>query len=352
MNFMERLTEDQVLKLSAFITDKNRTLEEIKRAQGIVLFHEGYPAKNILALTGLKRSTIIKARKNFIKNGLEALKSKRVAKKLKSFLTKTQRTEIAYMLNNKKPRDYNWDWDYWTTSVLANVILQLYDVKYKSKTSLYIIFKDSKFSFHKPEKLYAKRNQEQIDAWKEKNIPIVKEAFLDPETVILVEDEMILTNQTTLQKVWLPAGKPAYVESANSRTRKSFYGFLNLKTGKEVAFATDRQINETTAEILKDVLLPYVGKKVLLFWDNAPWHGGEYMRKFLATCSNLLIINFPPYAPEENPQEHVWRAARANVTHNKFISNIKETSEQLLKYLNETEFKYKFLGLSACAFTE
>lgn len=347
MNFMERLTDDQILKLSEFITDKNRTLEEIKRAQGIVLLHEKYLEKNILALTGLKRSTIVKARKKFIKNGLEALKSKRVTKKLKSFLTKNQRAEITYMLNNKKPRDYHMDLDYWTTSALANIILLLYDVKYKSKTSMYVFFKDSKFSFHKPEKLYAKRNQEQIDAWAEKNSSIVKEAFSDPETVILVEDEMILTNQTTLQKVWLPSGKPAYVESANSRTRKSIYGFLNVKTGKEVAFATYRQTNEITADILKKVLLPYAGKKVILYWDNAPWHGGEHMRKFLATCSNLLIINFPPYAPEENPQEHVWKAVRAKVTHNKFISNIKEVSEQLLTYLNETEFKYKFLGFSA-----
>ena len=348
MKFMEKLTENQILELSQFVLDKNRTLEEIKRAQGIILLHENYAEKSILMLTGLKRSTLIKARKKFIKHGLEALKSKRKIKKPKSLLTKNQRLEITHMLNNKTPKDYGWEEDdVWTSFILGKVILELYDVQYKSKTSLYLIFKQSKFSFHKPEKLYEKRDQAAIDEWKIKNEPIVQQAFLDPETVLLVEDEMILTNQTTLQKAWLPTGKSAYVESANTRSRKSFYGFLNIKTGKEKAVMTDKQNGETSVSVLKEVLADYADKKVILFWDNAPWHRSEEVKEYLRTCSNLRLINFPSYAPEENPQEHVWKAARANITHNTFMKNIKDASESFLKYLNETEFKYKFFGLSA-----
>lgn len=55
----------------------------------------------------------------------------------------------------------------------------------------------------------------------------------------------------------------------------------------------------------------------------------------------VQTINFPPYAPELNPQEHVWKAARANVTHNKYIGNIKKAASEVLYFLNNSLFEYK-----------
>ena len=347
MNFIEKLTIDQLSELSFFINEKNRTLEEIKRAQGIILLEANNDETIILSLTGLKRETIIKSRKKFIKHGLVALKSKRKIKKPYCLLTKNQKQEVAEILNKKQPRDYGWDWDYWTVAILAKVILDTYNVQYKSKSSLYLVFKQSKFSFHLPEKLYVKRNQADIDAWIENTKPIIEKYMADSDAIVLTEDEMILTTKTTVQKVWLPTGKPSYVEESNVKKRKSFYGFFDVKTGIERAFQSDFQNSETTIEMLIKILDIYQGKKILLLWDNAPWHRSQMIKDFLATCSNLLLVNFPRYAPEENPQEHIWKAARANVSHNKLLLKIEDISKLFLDYLNTTKFAYKFFGFSA-----
>lgn len=345
MNFMEKLTEKNRLELASFIKDKENALEEIKRAQAILLLSQQQSESMILALTGMKRTTTVKLRKKYIKNGIISLRNKQ--KKTKDLLTKSQREEIAVMLHSKTPRDYGWSHGYWTPNILSSLILELYSVKYKSKTSMYVIFKQSKFTYHKPDKTYERRDQKAIDEWKEKNAPIVAEALQNPETIILVEDEMIITSQTTTQKIWLPENYQAEIECSNVRKRKSIYGFLNIKTGDELAFKAEKQTSEISAKILKKVLDRYKGKKVLLFWDNAPWHLGKPMRDFLSTCSNFKIINFPPYAPDENPQEHVWKAGRAQVTHNRFISNIDAITRELICYLNNSIFKYQFFGFTA-----
>jgi len=344
---MEKLTAQHKTELSAFIEEKDRTAEEIKRAQAIVLVSEKSTESLVSSLTGLKKSSAIKARKKYLKGGIAAIESKRKKKKPRALLTRSQREEIKQMLNNKTPRNYGWDWDYWTPSILGNLILELYAVKYKSKTSLYLIFKESKFTYHKPEKIYTKRNQELIDEWKRSNQAEILAALQDEHTVVLVEDEMIVTSQTTTQKVWLPEGKTPFIECANNRTRMGFYGFLDIKSGLQHAFKSDKLNSETSAKCLKKILHFYRDKKVLLLWDNAPWHRGEAMREFLTTCSNLHIINFPPYAPDENPQEHVWKVVRANVTHNKFISDIYVISREILAFLNNTVFKYTFFGFTA-----
>lgn len=347
MNFMEKIDDNHKVALSNFIKERGRTAEEIKRAQAILLLATNAEESIILILTGLKRDSVVKIRKKYIKHGIDALKSKRKDKKPRDLLTKSQRDEIAVMLHTKTPRNYGWDWDYWTPSILGKLILELYCVKYKSKTSLYLIFKRSKFTCHKPDKVYSKRNQEAIDKWKKENEPIIKEALSDKDTVVLVEDEMILTSQTTLQKIWLPQGEQPKIICSNVRKRRSFYGFLDIKTGTQHAFKEQKQTSVISARFLKKICNHYSKKKILLVWDNAPWHKGEAMREFLTTCSNLKIINFPPYAPDENPQEHVWKAGRAQVTHNTFISDIDTTARQFLEYLNNSTFKYEFFGFTA-----
>jgi transposase len=347
MNFMEKLTHQHKTDLELFIQGNGRTTEELKRAQAILLLSEKNAKMIIPALTGLKRATAVKIRKLYLKNGIQAIESKRKDKKTRNLLTKNQRSEIREMLHTKTPRNYGWDWDYWTPSILGELILELYGVKYKSKTSIHLIFKQSKFTYHKPEKTYKKRDQAAIDKWKAENTAIVQEALRDPASVVLVADEMIITSQTTLQKIWLPEGEQPKIECSNTRKRRSIYGFLNIKNGVQHAFKAEQQTNVISAKLLKKVLNTYKEKKVLLFWDNAPWHKGDAMRAFLHTCSDFKIINFPPYAPEENPQEHVWKAGRANTTHNKFISDIDAAARELLYYLNNTIFKYEFYGFTA-----
>jgi transposase len=347
MNFMEKLTDQHKFELSLFAREKGRTPGEVKRSQAILMLTEGISETIIFELTGLKRPTIVKTRKKYLKNGISALESTKKNKQPRSLLTKNERNEIAEILHGKTPRNYGWECDYWTPAILGKVILELYGVKYKSKTSLYLIFKQSKFSFHKPEKIYEKRNQKAIDQWRQENDKVIKEALNDAQTVVLVEDEMIVTSQTTLQKIWLPQNASVNITCSNTRKRKSFYGFLDIKTGQEIAFKADKQTSEISAKLLKKVLRMYHGKKVLLLWDNAPWHRGAHMKDFLATCSDFHIINFPPYAPDENPQEHVWKAARAHVTHNTFIQDIEIVSRQILTYLNSSIFKYTFFGFTA-----
>jgi len=347
MNFMEKLTNQKRVELSTFIQGNTRTLEELRRAQAILLLDGGATDELIKVLTGLKRATTVKNRKKYLKMGLVALESKRKEKKARSLLTKNQRAEITQILHTKTPRNYGWDWDYWTPSILGKLILELYCVKYKSKSSVHLIFKQSNFTFHKPEKIYQKRNQEVIDKWKKENEATIQAALQDPNTVVLTEDEMIVTSQTTTQRVWLLVGTTPFIQCSNVRKRMGFYGFLDIKTGVQHAFKSEKMTSAVSAKILKKVLDQYKNKKVLLIWDNAPWHRGQEMRDFLTTCSDLHIINFPPYAPDENPQEHVWKAARANVTHNKFVADIFAVARDVLMYLNNTIFKYTFFGFTA-----
>lgn len=52
-----------------------------------------------------------------------------------------------------------------------------------------------------------------------------------------------------------------------------------------------------------------VDRKLLVVWDGSPIHRGKTMREFLenGAAKHIHLEALPPYAPDLNPDEGVWR---------------------------------------------
>ena len=307
-----------------------------------MLLHEGMQEK-LKSFTGYSRAQAFRLKAKYLSEGISSLTDKRQGKP-KELLTRKQRDKIIEIVKFKTPDKFGFASDHWTTGILGNLIEREYEVKYKSKTSLYIIFKKASFSYHRPITRYDLRDEKEVAEWQKKARKKLEN--LDQNTVVLAGDEMILTTETTIQKVWLPQGEYPKIEvSTGGRKRRSVYGFLNLRIGKEHAFKTEYQNMFVTAEILKRIRNEYPNQKILLLWDSAGWHKGSVVQEYLKQDSNIEILHFPRYAPEENPQEHVWKNGRSAVTHNRYIEDIDEATDDLVKYFNQSKFNYEIAGL-------
>lgn len=342
----QKLKHHQVRELEQIVEDVSRKSPEVRRAQAILLLNEGVPTASIRRITRFSKTRMFVMYAAYLQHGSEALRDKRQGKP-KELLTKKQREVIIATIGKKTPKELGFVSEFWTTGILGKWIEEKYDVKYKSKTSLYLVFRKASFSYHKPERRYHERNEHEVQTWRKANTVLIQKHFHDPETVLLCADEMILTTKTTTQKVWLPQGETVCVDVANSSIqRRQIYGFLNLKTGQEHAFKTMKQNMVVTADILKKMRVLYPKQKIVLLWDNAGWHRGSVVQEFIKQDGNMDVIHFPAYAPEENPQEHVWKRGRSEVTHNRFIDDIDTATDDLVTFLNTTTFPYTLLGLS------
>lgn len=342
----QKLKQGQVKELEEIVEDTERKSPEVRRAQVVLLMDAGIPIASIRQITRFSKTRMFAIRAAYVRHGAEALRDKRQGKP-KELLTKKQRDEIVSTVVKKTPKQLGFISEFWTTGILGKWIEQKYDVKYKSKTSLYLVFRKASFSYHKPERRYHEHNETEIQAWRTANETAIKQHFDDPNTVLLAADEMILTTKTTTQKVWLPVGETVRVDVANSSIeRRQIYGFLNLKTGQEHAFKMLKQNMHVTAEVLAQVRKIYPIQKIVLLWDNAGWHRGSVVQAFMKQDGNIEIIHFPRYAPEENPQEHVWKRGRSETTHNRFIEDIDAATDDLVRFLNTTTFPYSIFWMS------
>lgn len=355
MRTLPRLTPAQFVEVKQF-SETTKDVKELKRAQAILLLNANNEQSFITGLTGYSRSQIFSLRKLYQTKGLVALQTQRKGEP-KRLLTKKQLGEVTSILREAgSTLRLGFHTPFWTTGMLAHYIKDAYQVAYKSKTSYYLIFKKSSFSFHKPGQVSSKRDEQAVGIWREETKERIEKAWSDKYTIILCEDEAILSTQTTFQKVWLPINDYPKVETTTKRINKSIYGFLNIKTGKQHAFAYERQNMYITVKALQAIRRIYpknnnkgnklTGKKILLLWDNPGWHRGSKVIEYLKKDGAIEVIYFPTYAPEENPQEHVWKKAKSEIIHNRFLEHIEQETKEFLTYLNTTTFFYKLFGLS------
>lgn len=347
MKLCPKLSERQLLRLSAFIRDKDNEVKEVRRAQSILLLNQGLEITTITSATGYQRRQIFEIRKRYLKKGIKGIRTKRKGQP-KELLTKKQIEEIIKIVREKNsPLKYGYESKFWTTAMLADFIERTRKVRYKSKTSYYLIFRRTKFTYHKPGRVWEKQDKKKIRHWLREMRPKLKEAWQDPETVILTEDEMKLSTQTTFQKIWLPVGEYPKVAVSGTRKSKSIYGFLNLKTGREHAYVTPWQNMYITKEQLQKIRLVYPCQKILILWDGPGSHRGKEVTNFVKDDGRIELAYFPPYTPELNPQEHVWKEGRKEVTNNQFIPDVEKVAGDFANYLNNKRFPYSLLGFSA-----
>lgn len=344
-----KLTSEQKEKLLSFIESKERDGAEVRRAQAVLHLDEGLDYAFITRYTRISRTQVFMIRKSYLQKGDIAFKDKRHSNRDR-ILTRKERNKVIARVSSKKPKDLitGCDDENWSTYWLGEYIRSLTGKRYKSKTSAYLIFKEAKLTWHKPGKVYDKADPIKQKLWKKETELILQAHWSDPNTIIFCVDEMVLSIKSTTQKVWLPQGEyPPIIETTGTRKNTSFYGFLNLKTGQEHTFITDYQNMYITKDQLIKVREMYPNKHLLFIWDNAGWHKGSQVTMWIQDDNNSECIYFPAYSPNMNPQEHVWKAGRQAVTHNKQIIDIKETAEEFKAYLESRKFPYELLKLKA-----
>ena len=154
----------------------------------------------------------------------------------------------------------------------------------------------------------------------------------------MAEDEASLYLQATLRAVWHWRGETPVVKLHPGRDCVHFYGSLNLLTGEEIVTRTSIMKAETTALHIQQVLAASPDKPLLMLIDRAPWHYGPAIDALLAANPRLELLYFPTAAPELNPQEHVWKAAREDVSHNHLVAKLSQLAMDFESYLTTTKF--------------
>ena len=77
-------------------------------------------------------------------------------------------------------------------------------------------------------------------------------------------------------------------------------------------------------------------KKILMVLDNARYHHAKMNKEFIKEIKpRMELIYLPPYSPELNPIEFLWKKTRRAVTHNRYFESLEEQQKCLKVFFNK-----------------
>ena len=259
-----------------------------------------------------------------------------------SKLTKFQKLQIKKVLG-KPPDKYGVPKEFWDVPKLKNYVEAKFGVVYESDISYHFLLKFSGLSFKYPDKTSPRRDEvfikRRIKEIKKEIKPMIK----DKTWVVLATDEVRVQLEAEIRRAWLFRNKKTKIKTERSNEFQNYIGFLDQNTFKCQVFEIKRGNQIETIRVLKTLVKQYQDKKVCIIWDNAKWHKGKLLREQLTTgkkLQNLHLINFPPYAPEHNPIEHVWKYTKDQISNNKH-NTFQEIKQEFKTITNYKLFNYK-----------
>ena len=144
--------------------------------------------------------------------------------------------------------------------------------------------------------------------------------------------------ESTVTRAWYPKGSCPKVKSYPGHKSVAYSGFVIPETGELFITKPDWFNYETTITCIREFLASHPvedGKHLYIVMDNAPWHKKAKRlinedEQYADIKEAATIISLPPYSPDLNPIEQVWRVTRREKTHNRFW----ETLEKLVGVLD------------------
>src|SRR3989344_9627197 len=311
------------------------------RSHAVILIHKRYNVSEVADILMKSEETIDRWIRTFQKERISSVFPKYLANEHAAKLTRTQKKELATVLL-QSPSDYGIPKEFWDVSSLKTYIKAEFGTEYESDESYRLIFKLHNYSFHLPGTFDRHRNDEvivkRIKEIKEEIKPFLK----DPSWIVFTSDECRIIWEAVIRRLWLPKGQKSIIKVERQRKAQSFIGFLNLKTGEELLFKLSWQKQDTIIPVLEELTLRFPDKNICIIWDNARFHKGKKIKaKLKTTLKRIHLINLPAYAPDHNPQEHVWKYGKDKIA-NVQCESLEEVVEKFSLIVMGRNYPYHF----------
>jgi len=150
--------------------------------------------------------------------------------------------------------------------------------------------------------------------------------------IIVYQDEVHFQIQTTVTSGWYKKGSTPTVKSFPGRFKTSYSGFVIPESGELFTAKPETFNYTTTIDSIRSFLAAHPvpeGKRYALVMDNAPWHKKtmrliekDQLPEYEDISKCLTFVKLPPYSPDLNPIEQVWRITRRENTHNVFFPSL------------------------------
>ena len=167
----------------------------------------------------------------------------------------------------------------------------------------------------------------------------LKEVLKQEDTMLFL-DGVHPTHNTQAGFAWIEKGKAKIIQSNSGRARVNINGAYNVENSDVIVTKSQSINSDSTLELFDTIIKKYGNKKgtIYLICDNAKYYKSKIIQEALQKeeYSHIEIIFLPPYAPNLNPIERVWKFFKKKVLKNKFYQTFQKFKDAIDEFFNQT----------------
>ncbi len=150
---------------------------------------------------------------------------------------------------------------------------------------------------------------------------------------LLFEDEARFGRMSDPIRCWAPVGCRPQVSTHRVRQYTHVFGSVCPQDGELISLILPYADTAAMSFYLAEVSRRHPDEHILMFLDRAGWH----QAKALIVPDHLTLDWLPPYSPQCNPQELVWREVRRTPFGNHDYNSMGAVEDALAHRLSQLE---------------
>lgn len=324
-----------------FLTPKQRQelLRELKvedkakysdRIKVILLLDDNWTYKTISEALFLDEGTIANYRRRYKDGGIEELVSDdysgRKTKLSDKECLELQEHLIEYLYDN--------------TSSICEYVNKKYHVKYSISGILALLHKLN-FSYKKTKGVPGKANKEKQEQFVKKLNKITNE-----KSLVYFADATHPTHQTELSYGWIMKGNEKEILTSSGRKRLNIFGAISIEKTHVITDFYEAINQETVSNFLCKLReKSKTSEKIYFILDQGPANKAINVRD-VAQMLNIELVYLPPYSPNLNPIERLWKLFKKIALKNKYFEKFEDFENACFGFFdNINKFKKQIKSL-------
>ena len=330
---MEKIKLSEKERISLIAThQKNMRSKEADKIKAILLLDKGYPQNEVAEILLIDENTITNWKQDF-------LKSNDVHKWLKDSyfgyqgkLNKEQLNQVEIFVENSIIQ---------ASEQVKQYIKDQFDLNYTIQGTVNLLHK-LKFVYKSTKNIPSKYNPENQEKFKEFYELLEKD--LPNNQAILFTDACHPQHNTEPTRVWVKKGQEKVIKSNTGRNRININGIYN-PLNQDFIYTTPDTVNaEKMIELFQKTEKQYPDKEIIhVIADNARYIKNKDINNYLNN-SKINLIFLPPYSPNLNLIERLWRFLRKKIIRTTYYESFSLFKTEVLSFLDNINQYKKELG--------